>query len=144
MMKKWTATLLACLAAAQMHAAEWLTDVPKALEIARAENKLVLLDFTGSDWCPYCQALQAKVLASKKFEAYADRNLVLVKVDFPRTTKQPMELKEANSELAGKFKVDTFPTVILLGPKGKELKRVVGYGGKPPEKYIARLAVKEQ
>jgi thioredoxin-related protein len=142
-MNRLVMALLACLAAAQVHAVEWLTDMPKALVTAQAENKLVLLDFTGSDWCPHCKALHEKVLTSREFEAYADKHLVLVEVDFPRTKKQPMELKEANSELAGKFNVDTFPTVILLGPKGKELKRVVGYGGKPPEKYIAQLAVKQ-
>ncbi len=141
-MKKLTLLLLVCLAAAQIHAVEWLTDVPKALEKAREEKKLVLLHFTGSDWCFSCKALHAKVLTSKEFEAYAARNLVLVDVDFPRTTKQPTELKEANVELYKEFKVKVYPTVILLDPERKELKRIPGYGGETPEKYIAELAVK--
>ena len=64
-------------------AAEWLTDLPKALDKAKAENKMVLMDFTGSDWCPPCKALHKTVLTSPEFEAYAQTNLVLVEVDFP-------------------------------------------------------------
>src|SRR5208337_1439546 len=141
-MKKLTIALLTCLAAAQIHAAEWLTNVPKALEKAKAENKLVLLHFTGSDWCPPCKSLHAKVLTSKEFEACAEKNLVLVEVDFPRKTKQPDDLKKANAALAKEFKVTGYPTVILLSPERKELKNIMGYDGEGPKEYITGLAVK--
>lgn len=140
-MKKLTIIVLLCLAVAPLRAAEWLTDLPKALAKARAEKKLVLLHFTGSDWCPPCKALHENVLTSKEFEAYADKNLVLVEVDFPRKTKQPEELKEANEALAAEFKVDGFPTVIVLDPGRKELQKIVGYDGEPAAKYIAGLGL---
>lgn len=141
-MRKIFALLLLCALTAQLQAAEWLTDLPKALEKAQAENKKVLLDFTGSDWCPYCKELHAKVLTTKVFEDYADTNLVLVEVDFPRTTKQPPELKQANAALAQKYKITVYPTVIVLGPKGKQLKKVTGYSGDAPAKYLAKLGLK--
>jgi protein disulfide-isomerase len=140
-MKKMTIALLACLAV-QIHAAEWLTDLPKALEKAKAEKKLVLMDFTGSDWCPPCKALHSTVLTSKTFEDYADKNLVLVVVDFPNKAEQSDELKKANEALKEEFKVEGFPTVILLDTDRNQLKNMLGYNGEKPEEFIAELAVK--
>src|SRR5947209_4624292 len=84
------ALVLTGLVAARTWAADsdWLTDLPKALGKAKAEKKLVLMDFTGSDWCPPCKALHKNVLSSKEFEGYAQTNLVLVLVDFPRSKPQ--------------------------------------------------------
>jgi thioredoxin-related protein len=142
MMKKLTILLLSCLAVAQVHAAEWLTDLPKALAKAKVENKLVLLHFTGSDWCPPCKELHTKVLSSKEFEEYADKHYVLVEVDFPRRTKQPEALKKANVALADEFKIEGYPTVILLDPDRKQVKNIVGYDGETVTEYLAGLAVK--
>jgi thioredoxin-related protein len=136
------ALLLCC--AVQIQAAEWLTDLPKALEKAKAEKKLVLMDFTGSDWCPPCKALHNTVLTSKEFEDYADKNLVLVVVDFPNKTEQSEELKKANAELAKEFKIEGYPTVILLDTDRKQLKNMIGYSGEKPGEFIAELAVKGQ
>ena len=141
MMKRLMIALLLC-GAAQIQAAEWLTDFPAALAKAKAENKLVLMDFTGSDWCPGCIALHKAVFTSKAFEAYADKNLVLVEVDFPDRKKQSKELEKANQALKSEFKVDGFPTVILVGADRKELKKIEGYSGEKPDEYIAELAVK--
>src|SRR5438552_12616557 len=85
---------------------EWLTDLPKAQAQAKAEKKLVLMDFTGSDWCPPCKALHKNVLTSPEFEAYAKTNLVLVVVDFPRSKSQSEELKKSNDELKDKFNIE--------------------------------------
>ena len=53
--------------------ATWLTDLAKAQAKAKEEKKLVLMDFTGSDWCPPCQALHKNVLTSKEFVDFAER-----------------------------------------------------------------------
>ncbi len=142
-MKRIAIALLLCWAA-QIHAAEWLTDLPKALEKAKAEKKLVLMDFTGSDWCPPCKELHKTVLTSKTFEDYADKNLVLVVVDFPNKTEQSKELQKANEALKEEFKVEGFPTVILLDTDRKQLKNMLGYSGEKPDEFIAKLAVKTQ
>lgn len=99
----------------------WLTDLPKAKAQAKAEGKLVLMDFTGSDFCPPCIRLAKEVFPIKEFSDYAKQHLVLVEVDFPIKKKQPPELKAANEALAKEFKVDGYPTLIVLTPDGKKL-----------------------
>jgi thioredoxin-related protein len=140
-MRRMAIALLVCWSA-QLRAAEWLTDLPQALARAKTENKLVLMDFTGSDWCPGCILLHDTVFSSKAFQAYADKNLVLVLVDFPDKIKQSKELEKANVALAKEFKVDGYPTVILLDPNRKELKTISGYSGEKPDEYVAELGIK--
>src|ERR1051325_4391007 len=97
-MKKIAIGLIAVCAVLRAGAEEslWLTDLPKAQAQAKKENKLVLMDFNGSDWCPPCKALRKNVFSTSEFTAYAKKNLVLVDVVFPRHTSQPGELKKAN------------------------------------------------
>jgi len=59
-------------------AADWQSDYGKALATAKSENKKVLLDFTGSDWCGPCIEFRKRVLSQPEFRAYAYKNLVLV------------------------------------------------------------------
>lgn len=140
-MKKTAICLLACWAVFQINAAEgqWLTDLSKAQAKAKTEKKLVLMDFTGSDWCPPCKALYKNVLSTPEFIDYAKKNLVLVEVDFPRSKPQAEELKKANQVLQEKFKIEGYPTIIVLDSEGKELSKEVGYGGDKPDQFIAKL-----
>ena len=66
----------------------WETDYKKAQDQAKAGNKLVLLDFTGSDWCGWCIKLDREVFSKPEFKDYATKNLVLVELDFPRAKAQ--------------------------------------------------------
>lgn len=102
----------------------WLTDLPKAKVQAKAECKLVLMDFTGSDFCSSCIRLHQEVFATKEFAEYAKKRLVLMELDFPLKKKQAPELKAANEALAKEFKVDGYPTLIVLAPDGKKLGEV--------------------
>ena len=118
---------------------EWMTDFAKAQEKAKKEKKLLLLDFTGSDWCPPCKALHKNVFSSKEFADFAKTNLVLVEVDFPRRKPQTPEQKQANAELAKKHDIDSYPTIIVLDSTGKQLSKESGYGGEPATQYVAKL-----
>lgn len=142
-MKKLTALLFAFTAlnlTAVLAAGEgWTTDYPKALERAKKEKKVVLLDFNGSDWCPPCIALKKQVFESDAFKQFAAEKLVLVDVDFPRRKKLPREIAEANEKLAEKFKVESFPTILLVDAGGKVLHREEGYADESPADYIALL-----
>lgn len=139
-MKKIALCLVACWTVLQASAGEgWLTDLPKAQAQAKAEKKLVLMEFTGSDWCPPCKALHKNVFSTAEFKEYAGKNLVLVELDFPRTKQLPEELKKANQRLAKEYKIEGYPTVIVLGSDGKELKKKVGYGGQGVKDFIADL-----
>jgi len=117
----------------------WLTDLPKARTQAKAENKLVLMDFTGSDWCAGCIMFNNQVLASKEFQAYAASNVVVVEVDFPEKKEQPADLKKANNALMEKFNIEAYPTLVILDSGGKEIARQTGYDGNGPKEFIAAL-----
>jgi thioredoxin-related protein len=117
----------------------WRSDLPGALKQAQSENKRVLLDFTGSDWCPWCIKFDHDVLSTEKFAAYAGRNLELVKVDFPRHTPLPDDQKQANDALAKRFNVDGYPTYVLLNSAGNEIGRQSGYLSGGPDAFIAEL-----
>src|ERR1700719_1391583 len=73
----------------------WLTDLAAARQQAASENKRLLLDFTGSDWCGYCKLLDAEVLNTSTFRDFA-KDYVLVRIDFPRSTELPPALKQQN------------------------------------------------
>lgn len=137
-MKQLLLAILLAGALCQAKAADatWLTDLPAAQAQARAENKLVLMDFTGSDWCPGCIELKKKVFDTRQFQDYAAKKLVLVVVDFPDKKPQPAALKKANDSLSRKFDVDGYPTQIVLDSNGKEISRKTGYEGESAEKYI--------
>ena len=139
-MKKIVIGLFASLALLQVGAEEltWLTDVPKAVAKAKEEKKLVMLDFTGSDWCGWCIKLHKEVFSKPEFAEYAKKNLVLVEVDFPRAKKQSAELKKANEELQAKYKIEGYPTIIVLNGEGKKV-GVTGYVEGGPKAWLAEL-----
>jgi thioredoxin-related protein len=140
-MKKTAICLLTCWAALQTFVAqgEWLTELPKAQAKAKAENKIVLMDFTGSDWCGWCIKFNKEVLSTPEFAEYAKKNLVLVELDFPRKKQQPAELKKANKALQAKFQVDGFPTFVVLNAEGKEIGKQVGYSEGGAKPFISKL-----
>jgi thiol-disulfide isomerase/thioredoxin len=125
--------------AAQTSELSWGTDLPAALNQARSENKMVLLDFTGSDWCGWCIKFDHDVLSTGQFAGYAKSKLVLVRLDFPHHKEQDAALKQANEQLSKRFGVDGFPTFVLLNSAGKELWRQVGYAEGGPDAFIAEL-----
>jgi protein disulfide-isomerase len=139
-MKKIAISILACGALLQAAADElnWLTDLPKAQAKAKQENKLVMLDFTGSDWCGWCIKLNKEVFSQPAFAEYASKNLVLVEVDFPRSKPQSTELKKANAALQDKYKIEGYPTIIVLNSDGKKVGEL-GYQPGGPKAFIAEL-----
>lgn len=122
-----TLAVAACSFTARAADAGWLTDAALAQTKARAERKLVMLEFTGSDWCPPCRKMAAEVFPSAEFKAFAEKNLVPVKLDFPRRTKLPAARQQANDALAKKHGVNAFPTLIFLRPDGSKAGELVGY-----------------
>ena len=138
-MKKFALCLLTCFAVLQLNAAEtWLTDLPQAQAQAKTEKKLVMLDFTGSDWCGWCIKLHKEVFSTPEFAEYAKKNLVLVEVDFPNKKKQTTELKAANQALQQKYKVQGYPTIIVLDGEGKKVGQL-GYMPGGPKAFTAAL-----
>ena len=133
--------MIACCALLQVRAAElnWTTDVPAALAKAKAENKMVLLDFTGSDWCGWCIKFKNEALDTSDFQDYAAKNLVLVELDFPRKKPQSAELKKANKDLGGQYNITGYPTFVFLDKNGKEVGRQEGYKPGGPKAFIDEI-----
>jgi thioredoxin-related protein len=111
----------------------------EALSKAQAENKLVLLEFTGSDWCPPCKLLEKEVISTAEFTKFQNENLIFGKLDFPNRIPQSEEVKKNNATLAEKFEIDAFPTLVLLKHDGTELWRQPGYGGGGAQAIIAEI-----
>ena len=137
----WLATLtvgLASLAApAFANTLEgWSTDLDKALAEAKAAKKSVLVEFTGSDWCPPCIAMRKNVFSKKEFVQAASKNFILVELDFPKADKA---LADKNKPLAEKYKIEGFPTVILLNPEGKEFDRFFASEYPKTEDFLKHL-----
>ncbi len=114
----------------------WETEVEAAVEIAKKEDKAVMLEFTGSDWCPPCMMMAKKVFSKKEFVEAASKDFVLVHLDFPNGDP---ELKEKNQPYAEKYKIEGFPTVILLDSEGKEFERFFASEYPDIDKFLGHL-----
>jgi len=134
-------TLPLCLLTAVLSAAPvWLTDLDAAKAQGVKENKPVLVDFTGSDWCPPCKQMHKVVFESAEFTAFASK-YVLVELDYPKAKTQSPELKAKNAELSKKFGISGFPTVLLIDAKsGEVFGKTVGFGGQSAKEYLQKLA----
>ena len=117
----------------------WLNDYKKAQEEAKASNKFLLLNFTGSDWCGWCKKFDKEILSQSEFQDYARENLVLVELDFPRAKPQSPELRKQNQELADQYQVQGFPTIVVLNGDGQKLWQYDGYFPDGPAAFIAQL-----
>jgi len=113
----------------------WSENFADARQRSATENKPLLLDFTGSDWCGYCIRLDREVFAKEPFREFASKALVLLEVDYPRNKTQSAELVRQNAMLDKKFQIEGYPTLILLSPDGKLLKR----WDEPPRDLVAEL-----
>jgi thiol-disulfide isomerase/thioredoxin len=92
----------------------WYTDLLKAREVSDATHKPIFGFFTGSDWCGWCRKLQSDVLTKSAFVEWAQKNVVLLELDFPRRKQQPTELVQQNQSLQQAFKITGYPTVWLF------------------------------
>jgi protein disulfide-isomerase len=116
----------------------WNGNLEKAVEQAKKENKTVLVNFTGSDWCIWCKRLSSEVFQQKEFEEYAKKSLVLVMLDFPKDIEQTQETKAYNNTLAQKYGIQGFPTILLIDGQGK-LVAQTGYQPGGAAKYVEHI-----
>jgi len=141
-MKKLMAFVAALCVGVSVFASDgWMTDMDKAMKLSQKSGKPILADFSGSDWCGWCMKLDKEVFSQKIFKDFAKDNLILVLIDFPRAKPMTKELKKQNRELAKKYKIRGYPTVLLLDSKGKVLLQT-GYQRGGPQKYVDSLKSK--
>lgn len=116
----------------------WHTNFRGAMAEAKAQHRRVFVLFTGSDWCVWCQRLNAEILSTPAFARYANEALVLVEVDFPSHKPQSRELHNQNAMLQQIFQVSGYPTVVVLDPDGSAVGRL-GYQEGGPGPFLEAL-----
>lgn len=130
------------LAAAMVSAAApvWETDLEQALKEASRSGRSVLVDFTGSDWCPGCIHLRKNIFDTEAFAKYAEENkTILVELDFPRSAgKMPPEQLRRHEDLMRQYGVTAFPTVLLMEGDGSPYAGIVG-ATREKEEYLQKL-----
>ncbi len=142
MMKTLKAPLFALVAALTVsiaNAGDYLTNFEAGKKKAAAENKNLLVKFTGSDWCPPCIKLNKDVFAKKSFQTGIEKDFVVVVLDFPEKKKLPEDAAAANKKVAKKYKINSYPTVMLMDSKGKVFKSMSGYNGGGAKAYLAGI-----
>ncbi|MBQ9834936.1 MAG: thioredoxin family protein [Akkermansia sp.] len=100
-------------------AAEWISDFDAAKAKAAQENKAILADFTGSDWCGWCIRLRQSVLDTPAFEAYAKDKFVLAEIDVPQAPKLSPEQMQKNRLLCEQYNIQGFPTILVMDAEGR-------------------------
>jgi thioredoxin-related protein len=138
----WVFSVVLCLCAwastARAEKVLWHTDFEAAKAKAKAEQKLLLVDFTGSDWCGWCIKLKDEVFDKQAFEKEAPKAFVLVELDFPHNKELSEKLKKQNEQLAKQYKIEGFPSILLLDAAGEVIART-GYRPDGPKAYLKHL-----
>jgi thioredoxin-related protein len=120
----------------------WRTDFDKAQSDAAAQHKMIILKFSGSDWCIPCIRMEKTIFNTPAFHTFADRNLIMINADYPRLKKnQPSkDIAKQNDQLASIYNKDGhFPLTLLLSADGKVMKKWDGYSGAAPADFIAQI-----
>lgn len=123
--------------------AVWMGNFNDAQKEAKSAHKLILINFSGSDWCGPCIRLRTEILESNPFESYAKDKLVLVRADFPRAKKNQLtkEQVKLNEALAEKYNPDgKFPYTLLVDENGKVLKTWDGFPSISPAEFVNQIS----
>ena len=117
----------------------WTNNFELALAASKSTGRPMLMVFTGSDWCGFCKKLKAEVFDTPEFQQWAEQNVVLMEVDFPRGAPQEEAVKQQNAALRAKFPdIAGFPMVKFVSPNEEEMGSLRGYSpGTGPEKWLA-------
>jgi thioredoxin-related protein len=120
----------------------WMGDIHEAASLSDKSHKLILINFSGSDWCVPCIRLRKEILESDVFEKYAADHLILVRADFPRQKKnQPgKEQIKLNEALADKYNPEgSFPLTLLVDANGTVLKKWDGFPNQSPQLFVDQI-----
>lgn len=120
----------------------WLTDFKEAKALAAQKHQLILLNFSGSDWCSPCIRLKKEIFESETFKNFADSSIVLVNADFPRLKKNLLTKEQVNKneELANEYNREgKFPFTLLLDENGKIIKSWEGVPNYTPEQWVTTI-----
>ena len=135
--------LLLAFSIVTMSFANWQSNFETAKKIAKEKHELILLNFSGSDWCGPCMRLRKEILDNEAFSKMADTSLVLVNADFPRNKKNQLDAqtRKENDALADKYNPEgKFPFTLLLNEDGKVLKTWDGFPDESAQQFSEEVA----
>ena len=124
--------------------ATWLGDFNQATAEAAKTHKLILVNFSGSDWCGPCIRLRKEILETEYFENYASSHLLLVRADFPRQKKNQLDKEQVkrNEAMADKYNAEgKFPYTLLIDENGKVLRSWDGFPNETPEQFVQQVSM---
>jgi thioredoxin-related protein len=135
------AAILLTLSSIGLLSADRIPALERARSEAKEQNKLILLHFSGSDWCLPCIRMEKEVFEKESFNKYASGNLVMLNADFPRQKKNIQKDKVADNEALAEVydKQGHFPYTVLLDASGKVLMTWDGYKDNKPEDLIREI-----
>ena len=109
-------SLFFCIVSFSQNNNDWLISYEEVYQKSIKENKPILANFTGSDWCGWCKKLTRDVFDTQEFKNWAKDNVVLFELDYPRRTQQDPSIKQQNAELQQTFRsiVRGYPTVLIF------------------------------
>jgi thiol-disulfide isomerase/thioredoxin len=125
----------------------WSGNFNETAKIAKESNKLILINFSGSDWCGPCIRLKNEIFATEVFEKFASEKLLLVRADFPRQKKNklPETQVKLNEMLAERYNKDgKFPFTLLVNSEGKILKTWDGLPKENAAQFVKQLELLSQ
>lgn len=134
--------LILIAAFVMVNSGEWLTNFDQAQQEAKSDHKMILLNFSGSDWCAPCIQMKHDVFEQTTFQEYASKNLVLVRADFPRNKKHQLDAaqKAHNEQLAEKYNPQgKFPLTLLLDADGKVIHAWDGFNNQTVTDFIKQV-----
>jgi thioredoxin-related protein len=132
------ASVMTNVQADDKHYEGWVRSFAEAKELAAKEGKSILMEFTGSDWCPPCKALHKNVLGTDVFKSEITKDFILLVLDNPRDKTLVTDAEqEQYKKLSAQYKVTGVPTVFLADAEGKPYHKQVGYSGDPADKWVA-------
>lgn len=103
----------------------WLEDYKEAKFISNRLKRPLLICFTSMDGSEYCQKFFDEVFNTQPFKDYARKNMVLMRVDFPKDEakkkEQPPEIADQNKQMADTFAIRGYPTVVVLNFMGQRI-----------------------
>ncbi|QEG22598.1 thioredoxin family protein [Mariniblastus fucicola] len=115
---------------------KWHQSLTAAIAEAQQSDKLILADFTGSDWCHWCVKLKQDVFETSAFKSWASDNVVLLELDYPKGSQLPPEIHQQNQMLKSRYGISSYPTVLLLDVEGN-VRAKMGYEkGKSASQWV--------
>jgi protein disulfide-isomerase len=118
---------------------EWQTNYEKAVTESKEKGVPLLMFFTGSDWCSWCNKLESEVLDTPQFKDAVGSKFVFLKVDKPAYRTLDAQTKAQNEQLQKKYDITGWPTIILFDTQKLQVIGKTGYQRGGAQNYASHL-----